>query len=233
MVSLSQSPLLQAIQNAIINQKNNNAGIRISITKAPLKLNNASTGEFAWMKALCWNLLDEQGGYLTDPVLAVVRGALTETAIEADLHALFPGRKAIVDNDIYVDDDDVSNFTKELPHAVDPAKVGTYPARTLSGGGYFYDEVLEYRVWVYSEQEGEYHRTFVDYKSALAFAIRTLGAKDPNVLILQKEYVDEPTAGVFTKITAERIAEWRVEWLEDSKREENNIDKFIEEQGGV
>ena len=33
------------------------------------------------------------------------------------------------------------------PDAVDPDKVGTYPARAFGGGGYVWDEVLEYRVW--------------------------------------------------------------------------------------
>lgn len=33
------------------------------------------------------------------------------------------------------------------PAAIDSALVGTYPAHTKSGGGYFYDDVLEYRVW--------------------------------------------------------------------------------------
>ena len=34
-----------------------------------------------------------------------------------------------------------------FPVAIDPARVGTYPADTKSGAGYFYDDVLEYRVW--------------------------------------------------------------------------------------
>ena len=32
------------------------------------------------------------------------------------------------------------------PPAAYPEKVGTYPALCHSGGGYFYDDVLEYRV---------------------------------------------------------------------------------------
>lgn len=230
MASQSHSPLFQEIQNTLTQQENDQAGIRISITKTPLQLKNDQTGEITWQKALCWNLLDERGEYLTAPVLALVRRTLTDAKIEADLHASFPGRNTLVDNDIHIDDDEGNNLIKELPLAVDPTNVGTYPARTASGGGYFYDEVLEYRVWVYSEEDGEYHRAFVDYKSALAFTIRTEGAKEPNVLILQKEYVDEPEDGVFIKRTTQRIAEWRVEWLADSKREGNSIDLFIEEQ---
>jgi putative acetyltransferase len=34
------------------------------------------------------------------------------------------------------------------PLAIDPNRVGSYASATKSGGGYFYDEVLEYRVWI-------------------------------------------------------------------------------------
>ena len=34
------------------------------------------------------------------------------------------------------------------PVAVEPSRVGAYPADTKSGAGYFYDDVLEYRVWL-------------------------------------------------------------------------------------
>lgn len=34
-----------------------------------------------------------------------------------------------------------------FPVAVDEKMVGEYPAEAKSGGGYFYDDVLEYRVW--------------------------------------------------------------------------------------
>ena len=36
----------------------------------------------------------------------------------------------------------------QYPAAVDPIRVGTYSAETKSGAGYFYDDVLEYRVWL-------------------------------------------------------------------------------------
>ncbi|MBD2716466.1 hypothetical protein KBK19_15600 [Microvirga sp. STR05] len=118
----------------------------------------------------------------------------------------------------------------KFPDAIDSSKIGTYPAGVWSGGGHFYDEVLEYRVWVYSDDDGEYFCPFENYKSALRFSKKTIGAKDPDVLILQREYVDEPQEGVFVKITSERVAEWRPEWLQNSKREKGSIDRFIAEQ---
>lgn len=35
------------------------------------------------------------------------------------------------------------------PDAQDPERVGTYPAVVKAGGGYVWDEVLEYRVWCF------------------------------------------------------------------------------------
>ncbi len=39
----------------------------------------------------------------------------------------------------------------KYPNAKDPDLVGTYPALVKSGGGYVWDEVLEYRVWCHPE----------------------------------------------------------------------------------
>ena len=35
----------------------------------------------------------------------------------------------------------------KYPPVLDSTRVGTYPARAKAGGGYVWDEVLEYRVW--------------------------------------------------------------------------------------
>ena len=45
--------------------------------------------------------------------------------------------------------------TKSYPAPIDPSRVSTYPALTKSGAGYFYDEVLEYRVWVHHAEGGD------------------------------------------------------------------------------
>jgi hypothetical protein len=37
----------------------------------------------------------------------------------------------------------------KYPDVKEPEKVGTYPAEAKSGGGIFYDDILEYRVWVH------------------------------------------------------------------------------------
>jgi putative acetyltransferase len=38
------------------------------------------------------------------------------------------------------------------PSAKNPDLIGTYPALAKSGGGYVWDDVLEYRVWCHPER---------------------------------------------------------------------------------
>ena len=121
------------------------------------------------------------------------------------------------------------------PLAVDPAKVGEYPAEAKSGGGYFYDEVLEYRVWCRpwlgapDEFNGDvYYYAFDSFEAAKAFTDGTQGAEQPLVLIRQYEWIDEPTPGHLLPMIGERITEWAVEWLQGSKRAEQSISEFIE-----
>jgi putative acetyltransferase len=53
------------------------------------------------------------------------------------------------------------------PVAVDTNKVETYPAWTKSGAGYFYDEVLEYRVWMNPPGGGDdYYKAFATYEDS-------------------------------------------------------------------
>lgn len=123
------------------------------------------------------------------------------------------------------------------PDAVDSAMVGTYPALAKSGGGYFYDEVLEYRVWVHPEAGGEdlgdggdYFFAFPTYEEARACSATTEGAEQPLVLVRQVEHVNEPSPGQFEHVKGERLTEWRVEWLEHSKRGEDSIETFLRER---
>ena len=105
MENLSDSPLLQKIQDAVNTCADKRSGIRISITKNIQEVVDKTTGEIAFTKALCWNLVDSKNRYLTEPVLAVVGGNITEEMLRADLNKFFPGQKSIVDNDIYIDDE--------------------------------------------------------------------------------------------------------------------------------
>jgi len=80
----------------------------------------------------------------------------------------------------------------DYPDAVDPSLVGTYAALAKVGGGYVWDDVLEYRVWCHPERgsrdldEGDdYYYFFAKYAEALAFSQSTAGAEAPLALIRQ------------------------------------------------
>ena len=123
---------------------------------------------------------------------------------------------------------------KRFPVAADPEKVGRYPAAVHAGGGYVWDDVLEYRVWCHPERGApdlhdgnDYYFAFATYPKALAFSRRTPGAEEPLVLVLQKQYIDEPQAGVYVHVKKRRITEWRVAWLSRPRRTPDTIPDFL------
>lgn len=120
------------------------------------------------------------------------------------------------------------------PAALDPDRVGTYPAIAESGGGYVWDAVLEYRVWCHPERGApdeadgdDYFRAFADCGEAAAFAAATAGAEAPLALVLQREYIDEPEPGRYVHVRAERITEWPVAFLIRPARTERTIPDFF------
>jgi len=115
------------------------------------------------------------------------------------------------------------------PVSIDPGKVGEYPVLTKSGGGYVYDEVLEYRVWISADGD-DYYYAFSTYEEAKQFAEKTEGAEEPLVLVLQHEHINEPEPGKYEHVKGERITEWRVEWLDGNKRGPDTIANFLREK---
>lgn len=120
------------------------------------------------------------------------------------------------------------------PVAVDPSKVGTYSPDTKSGAGYFYDDVLEYRVWLHPDNgatplngDKDYFVAFAEYERAQAFSKSTAGAEEPIVLVSQHEWIDEPSPGQFHAERTERFTEWRVKWLVGNKRGPDSISNFL------
>lgn len=120
------------------------------------------------------------------------------------------------------------------PLAVDPTRIGTYPANAGSGAGYFYDDVLEYRVWLNPENGAapvngttDYFVAFAEYEVAEAFAKNTTGAEQPIVLVRQREWISEPEHGHFIPEKGERITEWQVPWLSKNKRTAESIKEFM------
>lgn len=124
--------------------------------------------------------------------------------------------------------------SNQYPDAVDPALVGTYPATAKAGGGYVWDAVLEYRVWFHvrdgapDEADGnDYYYAFASFEEAKAFADETEGAREPLALILQREYLDEPTPGTYVHRKEERVTEWPVVFLKRPRRTESTIPDFL------
>lgn len=120
------------------------------------------------------------------------------------------------------------------PTVLDPSKVGTYPASAKAGGGYVWDEVLEYRVWCHPERGApdeadgsDYYYAFETYEEAEAFAQANEGTEEPLALVLQREYIDEPEAGQYVHVREERVTEWPVKFLSRPRRDELTITEFF------
>ena len=120
------------------------------------------------------------------------------------------------------------------PAAKAPSLIGTYPAVVGSGGGYVWDEVLEYRVWCHphdgapdTEDGNDYYYVFKTYEEAVAFAEINAGAEVPLALVLQGEYIEEPKPGQFVHVTEPRLTEWPVEFLRRPKRTAHTLPAFF------
>ena len=121
-----------------------------------------------------------------------------------------------------------------FPRAVDPARVGKYRTSCYAGGGLVWDAVLEYRVWCHPERGApdkadgnDYYYAFESYPAALRFSKDYQGAEEPLALILQKEYIAEPTPGQYAHVKKRRITEWPVVFLSRPSRTKNTIPDFL------
>lgn len=120
------------------------------------------------------------------------------------------------------------------PPVLDPTQVGGYSAIAKAGGGYVWDEVLEYRVWCHPERgaldEGDgsdYYYPFDTYAEALKYSENNAGCEAPLALILQREYIAESEPGQYLHVKEERVAEWPVEFLGRPRRTERTIPDFL------
>ena len=114
------------------------------------------------------------------------------------------------------------------PRAVNRRRVGKYPAVVHAGGGYVWDEVLEYRVWCHPESGGsDYYYAFATYPTALAFSKKTPGAEEPLALIRQRQHINEPEPGRYIHVKKTRLTEWPVEFLSRPRRDRYTIPDFL------
>jgi putative acetyltransferase len=126
------------------------------------------------------------------------------------------------------------NMQPRLPRAIDPARVGKYPATAGAGGGLVWDAVLEYRVWCCpargapdKDNGSDYYYAFESFSDALRFSKEHPGADEPIALVLQREYIEEPTPGEYVHIRKQRVTEWPIEFLSRPRRTENTIPDFL------
>lgn len=122
----------------------------------------------------------------------------------------------------------------KFPTAIDETKIGSYPGFVPAGGGYVWDEVLEYRVWFHPEdgapdlaKGNDYFFTFSTFEEAMQYSKNNKGSEEPLALVLQKEYIDEPEQGKFVHKKEERMAEWPISFLSRPKRTERTIPDFL------
>jgi len=120
------------------------------------------------------------------------------------------------------------------PPAVNNAQVGKYAPESKSGAGYFYDEVLEYRVWFCPERgaksvngKNDYYVAFAEYERAEQLTRVSSGAEQPLALVRQYEWINEPEPGHYQAQKGNRITEWQVEWLDGNKRTPDSIGEFL------
>lgn len=118
---------------------------------------------------------------------------------------------------------------EKFPKSVNPEMVGKYPLQVYSGGGYFYDEVLEYRVWTKEDCQTVCY-SFNTYDDAYIFYKKNrikLKASKPLVLVKQNSYIDEQENGQYAHIKCERITEWQPNWLIGNQNTDIQIPNFM------
>jgi hypothetical protein len=122
----------------------------------------------------------------------------------------------------------------KYPKVKDPNLIGEYPAFVKSGGGFVWDDVLEYRVWCHPhdgapdiEDGDDYYYFFATYEEALTYSKSNEGCEEPLALILQEEYIDEPEPEKYVHIKEQRLTEWPVEFLRRPKRTDKTIPDFL------
>jgi len=115
---------------------------------------------------------------------------------------------------------------KKYPDAIDKDLVGTYSPLCKSGGGYVYDDVLEYRVWYHGSGD-DWYEPFATHAEAQTWSDADENREPPLVLVRQKSWIETLKDGALVHKTGERITEWRPQWLEGSKRSSEAIERIL------
>jgi hypothetical protein len=73
----------------------------------------------------------------------------------------------------------------------------------------------------------DYYYPFGSYEEAIEFSKGNAGTEEPLALILQEEYINEPSPGSYIHVKEKRLTEWPVEFLHRPRRNENTIPDFF------
>src|SRR4051812_10979196 len=75
---------------------------------------------------------------------------------------------------------------KQYPKVRNPELIGKYPELVKAGGGYVWDDVLEFRVWCHPhdgapdiESGNDYYFAYETYEEALKFSQLNQGCEEP------------------------------------------------------
>jgi hypothetical protein len=127
---------------------------------------------------------------------------------------------------------------ESFPDAINPEDVGSYPALVAAGGGYVWDALLEYRVWLHPERGArrlhggnDYFHPFARYADAAHFSAAFRGTEQPLALVLQEEHIAEPAPGEYVHVLEARSVEWPVELLRGLRRTPRTIPDFLAADG--
>ena len=119
----------------------------------------------------------------------------------------------------------------DYPKVKDIKLVGEYSGVVKSGGGYVWDDVLEYRVWCHSndgdDEDGDFYYAFGTFEEAFEFSQNNQNSEEPLALVLQEEYIDESEEGKYVHIKEQRLTEWPVDFLKRPRRTDKTIPNFL------
>ena len=122
------------------------------------------------------------------------------------------------------------------PQVKDEKLVGTYPGFVNSGGGYVWDDVLEYRVWCFplngapdieDGDGGDFYYFFDKYDEALKYSEENIRCEKPLALVLQEEYISGAEPSGYIHVKEQRLTEWPVEFLSRPRRTFDTIPNFF------
>jgi len=110
---------------------------------------------------------------------------------------------------------------KPLPPATNPKMVGKYNMKCKSGGGGRWDQVLEYRVWVRTDDD-LYFKSYANYLDAHEEATKLQTKDDVEyvhvVVLIKQNWQVWWESGKIVFNDEETITEWQPEWLLDARQ---------------